>query len=252
MVESVHFIEIPMKEMDNKFLKKFNQERGKDFHFCWCSEYVQLRCFGENATEEDVVLYDCLLEMIVKTFVPEEDMIHFHNAELFLDRGRKIYFLLGWDEMFLIDDTNKVAISKAAATKVSYTLSDEWLNHCARVAQKCVDQYHDDTVTCVAWLHDVLEDSRVYTHKTFLYIFGQELYDAVDCLTRRENEVYIDEYIPRVMTNSIAVKVKIADLQDHLEHPETAPSESYIKRAKRALEILENNRRQFLGKKTII
>ena len=45
--------------------------------------------------------------------------------------------------------------------------------------------------------------------------FSENIIEAVNCLTRRKGEDY-DAYISRVLKNSIAIVVKIADLNDHL------------------------------------
>ena len=73
-----------------------------------------------------------------------------------------------------------------------------------------------DVGRMVAVLHDVLED----TQHTLLDLqqagYPQRVLEALDCLTRRENETY-EEFIERVKANPLARKVKIADLEDNMD-----------------------------------
>lgn len=77
---------------------------------------------------------------------------------------------------------------------------------------------NDETGRIVAVLHDVVEDS-IWTLRDLKYAgFSDEIIDAVDCLTHKKtkSEDYFS-YINRVKTNSIARKVKIADLEDNMD-----------------------------------
>jgi (p)ppGpp synthase/HD superfamily hydrolase len=69
----------------------------------------------------------------------------------------------------------------------------------------------------VALLHDVVEDSNKYTIDDIRNIFGDTIADAVDCITKRKDsdENYV-EYLKRVRTNPIALKVKMADINHNL------------------------------------
>ncbi len=69
----------------------------------------------------------------------------------------------------------------------------------------------------VAVLHDVLEDNPAVwsSYKDDVNIPGAVL-AALDCLTHRPGESYTD-YITRLSNNSLAVKVKLADLEDNMD-----------------------------------
>jgi len=69
-----------------------------------------------------------------------------------------------------------------------------------------------------AILHDVVEDSEWTLEDLQREGFSAEVVTAVDCLTKRDeqNEPYM-EYIDRVLTNPIAIKVKLADLEDNMD-----------------------------------
>lgn len=69
----------------------------------------------------------------------------------------------------------------------------------------------------VSLLHDVLEDSDLYTA---MYLLAQgfpvEVVDAVVALTRKDDEDYLTEYMPRVLSNRLASRVKLIDLEDNM------------------------------------
>ena len=69
------------------------------------------------------------------------------------------------------------------------------------------EQMDTENECIIALLHDVVEDTNV----TF-----KQLEDILKLLTREENIEY-DEYIKRIKNNSIACKVKIADLTHNLD-----------------------------------
>ena len=74
-----------------------------------------------------------------------------------------------------------------------------------------------DTITekIVAILHDVIEDSDWTLGNLRREKFSEEIVVAVDCLTRRESEHYMD-YIGRLRKNPLARKVKLADLEHNM------------------------------------
>ena len=66
-----------------------------------------------------------------------------------------------------------------------------------------------------AVLHDVVEDCDVSLEK-IRQMFGPVIAEAVDALTRREGESYM-EFIGRACGNEIARTVKLADVRDNLD-----------------------------------
>ena len=67
-----------------------------------------------------------------------------------------------------------------------------------------------------ALLHDVVEDSSVTLADLCAEGFSEEVIAAVDHLTRREGEAY-EMFINRLRHNPLAVKVKLADLEDNMD-----------------------------------
>lgn len=68
----------------------------------------------------------------------------------------------------------------------------------------------------VGVLHDVVEDTDWTLDKLKASGFSSEIIDSVDAITRRGNESY-DDYIVRVQTNPISVRVKLNDLTDNMD-----------------------------------
>ncbi|MBQ7098154.1 MAG: HD domain-containing protein [Oscillospiraceae bacterium] len=68
----------------------------------------------------------------------------------------------------------------------------------------------DEISTCVALLHDTVEDTDV-TLEQLAKEFPREIVEAVDLLTHRDGVEYFD-YVRAIKANPVAVKVKLADL----------------------------------------
>lgn len=77
------------------------------------------------------------------------------------------------------------------------------------------EQMDTENECIIALLHDVVEDTNV-TFNQLEEVFSKEIIDILKLLTREENIEY-DEYIKRIKNNSIACKVKIADLTHNLD-----------------------------------
>jgi guanosine-3',5'-bis(diphosphate) 3'-pyrophosphohydrolase len=89
---------------------------------------------------------------------------------------------------------------------------ETYIRHPLRV----MEQMDTKTERVVAVLHDVVEDSA-YTLADIEDAFDAEVRDAVDALTKRDKEDYLDEFIPRVAGNDIARTVKRADVEDNMD-----------------------------------
>ncbi len=68
----------------------------------------------------------------------------------------------------------------------------------------------DEICCCTALLHDVVEDTAV-TLEDLAAVFPPEVVEAVALLTHEEGTDYFD-YVRRIRSNPIALKVKLADL----------------------------------------
>jgi (p)ppGpp synthase/HD superfamily hydrolase len=90
---------------------------------------------------------------------------------------------------------------------------EPYIRHPLRV----MEAMETDEERIAAVLHDVVEDADE-TLDDIECKFGTEIRDAVDALTRREEEgeSYM-EFVERAADNSIARRVKIADIEDNLD-----------------------------------
>ena len=94
----------------------------------------------------------------------------------------------------------------------------------------------------VALLHDVLEDSELYSIEDFKFL-DEEQMEAILLLTHSANEEYFN-YINKVKTNKIALDVKLSDLRhnSNLKRLKTITEKDINRKNKylKAMEILEN------------
>ena len=93
----------------------------------------------------------------------------------------------------------------------------------------------------VALLHDVLEDSELYSIEDFKFLDKEQM-EAILLLTHSANEEYFN-YINKVKTNKIALAVKLSDLRhnSNLKRLKTITERDINRRNKylKAIEILE-------------
>jgi (p)ppGpp synthase/HD superfamily hydrolase len=81
---------------------------------------------------------------------------------------------------------------------------------------RVVCRVYDRTAQLTAVLHDVVEDTPVTLEELRLMGYPEAVVAAVDCLTRRDGESY-EDYIERLSANPLAVRVKLSDLEDHMD-----------------------------------
>ena len=77
------------------------------------------------------------------------------------------------------------------------------------------EQMDDEYSCCVALLHDVAEDTSV-TIEDLAKDFPQEIIEALKLLTHEAGTDYF-EYVRKIKDNSLAKKVKLADLEHNMD-----------------------------------
>lgn len=106
---------------------------------------------------------------------------------------------------------------------------------------RMLTQMETEPEMIVAALHDVVEKSEKTLADLKKAGFGPDILTAVECLTKRESEPYL-EYIRRTRINALAKRVKEADLHDHLDSLKkyglTEVSPARLARYAEALEVL--------------
>ena len=74
------------------------------------------------------------------------------------------------------------------------------------------EQMEDEVSICVALLHDVIEDTDVSAEKLRQEGISETVIHNIMLLTKGKGEDYMD-YLERIKSSEIAVKVKLADLK---------------------------------------
>lgn len=109
-----------------------------------------------------------------------------------------------------IDDAIQLASSKHYGQKDK--VGDSYLLHLFRVMLKMKTEEE----MMVAVLHDIVEDTSMTCGILTEHGYSSEIVQAVWYLTRLKDEPY-SVFIRRIAWDSLAKRVKIADIQDHLE-----------------------------------
>ena len=73
-----------------------------------------------------------------------------------------------------------------------------------------------ETEKIVAVLHDVVEDTEWTFEDLKREGFTDVILQAVKCLTRNEEESY-EDFVKRAASNPVALRVKLADLEDNMD-----------------------------------
>ena len=104
------------------------------------------------------------------------------------------------------------------------------------------EQMEDEYTTCIALLHDVMEDTDV-TREELAAEFPREIMEALDLLTHEDGVPYF-EYVEKIKANPLARTVKLADLThntDKTRLPEGDPNAQrrWEEKYRKAFEILK-------------
>lgn len=104
------------------------------------------------------------------------------------------------------------------------------------------EQMTDEITTCVALLHDVVEDTDMTFEKLSELGFTTEIIDALKLLTHDDSVPYMD-YVKEIAKNPVAKAVKLADLAHNSDLTRLdIIDEKALKRAekyKQAMELLK-------------
>lgn len=139
------------------------------------------------------------------------------------------------------EDCRNICDAYAMAATAHCGLVDKvgqpYFYHLLRVAEAV--RAYGPKFEIVGVLHDAVEDTDV-TVAQIEARFGKEIADAVDAMTHREGEDYFEGYLPRVLGNPIARRVKFADSSDNLARvqAEGSPAEWRTKLRQRYERVL--------------
>ncbi len=140
-----------------------------------------------------------------------------------------------------MDELEKAQMIATWAHRNQTDMADRpYIEHCERVARAVRGNY---VAECVAWLHDVVEDTEVTLTDLARMGFSQAVLDGVDAMTQRPGED-LETYWGRVRENGHAKLVKVrGDIPDNSDERrlEYLPDKIQVKlrdKYVRALEFL--------------
>ncbi|MCI1244508.1 MAG: GTP pyrophosphokinase [Bacilli bacterium] len=81
------------------------------------------------------------------------------------------------------------------------------------------EQMDDEDSTCVALLHDVIEDNPSYSlaYMGSTAMMPPAVVEALRLLTHDKDNVSYEDYLKGIKSNKLATKVKLADLRHNLD-----------------------------------
>lgn len=112
------------------------------------------------------------------------------------------------------EETLQVAISLARTHHAGQVdkAGKPYIDHPMRVMSN-LDSVEEKIVGV---LHDTIEDTELTLDALREEGFSQPILSALDAITKRSGESY-EDYLQRVMTDRLALKVKIADMTDNMD-----------------------------------
>ncbi len=112
----------------------------------------------------------------------------------------------------LLDTAIQIAAEAHAGQKQKN--GEPYILHPLRVMMRV----HTEDEKIVAILHDVLEDTPWNAEQLKARGFPPHILHALDCVTKRHGERY-EDFVTRSASDPIAIRVKLADLEDNLDVP---------------------------------
>lgn len=88
-----------------------------------------------------------------------------------------------------------------------------YILHCIRVMEKG----ETETEKICGVLHDLVEDTKWTFEDLKKEGFSDEVVNVIKCVTKNSSNENYEDFINRVLSNSIASKVKLNDLQDNMD-----------------------------------
>jgi (p)ppGpp synthase/HD superfamily hydrolase len=109
-----------------------------------------------------------------------------------------------------------------------------YITHPEDVARRLREKGARDEVIAAAWLHDVLEDTRIEEKTLIQWGVDVDIVFSVTVLTKQKEQSYQD-YLRGVSNNRIASQVKIMDMISNLAD---SPSPRQVKKYAEGLSFL--------------
>lgn len=113
-----------------------------------------------------------------------------------------------------------VDLARGIATVAHGSQTDKagrpYIDHPARVVEYLMAEGASTEALAAGWLHDVLEDTATTAKELEAAGIPASVISLVHVLTHRPNELLV-EYYARIVLNSVACAVKIADIRDNAD-----------------------------------
>ena len=90
-----------------------------------------------------------------------------------------------------------------------------YITHPAAVAKACRDANYGVICECVAWLHDVIEDTKITAGDLLDRGIPSDVVRAVEHMSKKKGQSYLD-YLKQVQQDGLAVVVKIEDIKHNM------------------------------------
>lgn len=124
--------------------------------------------------------------------------------------GRRSRYIDRMNELELLERAIGIAVAAHRGQKDRY--GAPYILHPLRVMARV----STTTEKIVAVLHDVVEDTGWTFEQLAAEGFSGEIIEALRCVTKQTGEAY-DDFVSRSAKNSLARKVKLADLEDNMD-----------------------------------
>jgi len=129
--------------------------------------------------------------------------------------------------------------TKAHEGQTRWDKKTPYISHSAAVAQAVRDKGYGDICECIAWLHDVIEDTEVTANDLLMRGIPFDVVQAVEYLSKKDGQSYLD-YLKQIQQNGLAVVIKMEDIKHNMSCFDK-PKGSLYQKYELALYILERN-----------
>jgi len=114
----------------------------------------------------------------------------------------------------LTDLATKIA-TEAHAGQTRWDKETPYITHPAAIARAIIQAGFDEDYVAIAWLHDVLEDTKVTAVDLVRMGIPKYLVESIEVISKREGQSYLD-YILDVQADEKARVVKMFDIRHNM------------------------------------
>jgi 5'(3')-deoxyribonucleotidase len=146
------------------------------------------------------------------------ELIHFGKGNAYPDWMKVVAYLINKthepDQSLLENLLDKaITIAKEAHQNQKDKYGAPYINHVMRVMEAGAN--FDERIVGV--LHDIVEDTDWTFEKLLKEGFPERIVDAIRCVTKTSEQEDYEMFIARIISNPLAVQVKLHDLTDNMD-----------------------------------